>query len=90
MKAFDQLLTALLSTPLFSQSNIGIFILNLNTNHSVLQLLKKFGDNLKGCEFKEDTVDFPLKEITENKVIFEGMIFEKKSTNEMNIYVGIR
>ena len=58
-------------------------------NTLILQL-KHFSDSLKGWEEKDQTIDFPLKEITENKVIFEGMIFEKINTNEMNIYVDIK
>ncbi len=58
-------------------------------NSLVLQL-KHFNSDLKGWETKDETVDFPLKEITSNKVIFEGMIFEKVSDNEMNIYVDIQ
>ncbi|RXJ50297.1 hypothetical protein ESZ48_08935 [Gelidibacter gilvus] len=58
-------------------------------NTLILQL-KHFGNDLKGWEEKDKTIDFPLKEITENKVIFEGMIFEKISANEMNIYVDIK
>jgi len=57
-------------------------------NSLVLQL-KHFGPDLKGWETKDETVDFPLKEITPNKVVFEGMTFEKVSDNEMNIYVDI-
>ncbi|EDP70242.1 hypothetical protein FBALC1_11932 [Flavobacteriales bacterium ALC-1] len=57
-------------------------------NTLILQL-KHFGPDLKGWETKNETVDFPLKEITENKVVFEGMTFEKVSQNEMNIYVDI-
>lgn len=57
-------------------------------NTLILQL-KHFGADLKGWETKDETVDFPLKEITENKVVFEGMTFEKVSENEMNIYVDI-
>ena len=33
---------------------------------------------------------FLKKEITENKVVFEGMSFEKVSKNEMNVYVAIK
>ena len=58
-------------------------------NTLILQL-KHFGPDLKGWENKDETVDFPLKEITENKVVFEGMTFEKISQNEMNIYVDIK
>ena len=57
-------------------------------NTLILQL-KHFNKDLKGWETKDETVDFPLKEITANKVVFEGMYFEKISDNEMNVYVDI-
>ena len=56
---------------------------------SLILQLKHFGEDLKGWETKDETVDFPLKEITETKVVFEGMTFEKVSSNEMNVYVNI-
>ncbi|WP_330444545.1 DUF6265 family protein [Flavivirga abyssicola] len=58
-------------------------------NTLILQL-KHFNNDLKGWETKDETVDFPLKEITKNKVIFEGMSFEKVGDNEMNVYVDIK
>lgn len=58
-------------------------------NSLVLQV-KHFNHDLKGWETKDQTVDFPLKKITTNKVIFEGMTFEKISDNEMNVYVDIK
>ena len=53
-------------------------------------VLKHFGPDLKGWETKDETVDFPLIEITETKVVFEGMTFEKVGDAEMNIYVDIK
>ncbi|WP_439153341.1 DUF6265 family protein [Winogradskyella sp.] len=58
-------------------------------NTLILQL-KHFGPNLKGWETKDETVDFPLIEITKNKVVFEGMSFEKISNTEMNVYVDMK
>ena len=58
--------------------------------NSLILQLKHFGSDLKGWETKDDTVDFPLKEITESKVVFEGMIFEKVSSTEMNVYVDVK
>ena len=58
-------------------------------NTLVLQL-KHFGPDLKGWETKDETVDFPLKEITKNKVVFEGMTFERINDTEMDIYVDIK
>ena len=55
----------------------------------VLQL-KHFDGALKGWETKDETVDFPLRKITANKVIFEGMTFERVSDNEMNVLVDIK
>ncbi|WP_458629269.1 DUF6265 family protein [Winogradskyella sp. PC D3.3] len=57
--------------------------------NTLLLQLKHFRSDLKGWESKDETVDFPLIEITDNKVVFEGMVFEKISENEMNVYVDI-
>ncbi|WP_400079760.1 DUF6265 family protein [Winogradskyella sp. R77965] len=57
-------------------------------NTLILQL-KHFRSDLKGWESKDDTVDFPLIEITKNKAVFEGLTFEKVSDSEMNVYVDI-
>jgi hypothetical protein len=57
--------------------------------NTLMLQLKHFNNDLKGWETKDETVDFPLKQITENKVVFEGMSFEKVSDNEMNVYVDI-
>ena len=57
-------------------------------NTLILQL-KHFDSHLKGWETKNETVDFPLKEITKNRVVFEGMTFEKVNDNEMNVFVDI-
>ena len=58
-------------------------------DNSLILQLKHFGPDLKGWETKDETVDFPLKEITEDKVVFEGMSFEKVSENEMNVFVDV-
>ncbi|MEZ4781920.1 MAG: DUF6265 family protein [Flavobacteriaceae bacterium] len=57
--------------------------------NSLILQLKHFNNDLKGWETKDETVDFPLLEITPNKVTFEGMVFEKVNENEMNVYVDI-
>ena len=57
--------------------------------NSLILQLKHFHNDLKGWETKDETVDFPLIEITQNKVVFEGMTFERISDNEMNVYVDI-
>lgn len=59
-------------------------------NNTLILQLKHFNNDLKGWETKDETVDFPLKEITANKVVFDGMTFERISANEMNVYVDLR
>ncbi len=59
-------------------------------NNTLMLQLKHFHGNLKGWETKDETVDFPLKEITHNKVVFEGMAFEKINENEMIVTVDIK
>ncbi|GAA3581273.1 DUF6265 family protein [Snuella lapsa] len=59
-------------------------------NNTLVLQLKHFGNDLKGWESKDETVDFPLKEITPTKVVFEGMSFEKLGNKEMNVYVDIK
>lgn len=58
--------------------------------NSLILQLKHFNNDLKGWETKDETVDFPLKQITKNKVEFEGMTFEKISPNEMHVHVDIK
>lgn len=57
--------------------------------NTLMLQLKHFNNDLKGWETKDETINFPLKEITATKVIFEGMTFEKISDTEMNVYVDI-
>lgn len=58
--------------------------------NSLILQLKHFGPDLKGWETQEKTIDFNLIKITSDRVVFEGMVFEKISPNEMNVYVDIQ
>ena len=58
-------------------------------NDTLILKLKHFSSNLHGWEVKEETVDFKLVKVTDNKVFFDGMTFEKVSAEEMNVYVVI-
>lgn len=57
-------------------------------NTLILQL-KHFHGNLKGWETKDETVDFKLVKIEDDRVFFEGFTFEKVKEDEINIYVLI-
>ncbi|MDC9723450.1 MAG: DUF6265 family protein [Urechidicola sp.] len=58
-------------------------------NNTLILQLKHFNNDLKGWETKDETVDFPLIEILPNKVVFEGMTFEKTGDNTMSVFVDM-
>ena len=51
--------------------------------------LKHFGNDFKGWEEKDETVDAKLVKVEENRIYFDQFTFEKISNNEINIYVVI-
>jgi len=51
--------------------------------------LKHFHRDLKGWETKDETIDFKLVKIKNDKVFFDGFTFEKDGDDSMNIYVVI-
>lgn len=59
-------------------------------NNTLVLQLKHFNSDLVGWETKEETIDFPLIELTENKAVFEGMIFERISATQMNVSVDLK
>lgn len=58
-------------------------------NNTLILKLKHFHANLKGWEQKDETVDFRLVKVTENKVYFDGFTIERISETEINEYVVI-
>lgn len=56
-------------------------------DETLLMQLKHFGNDFKGWEEKDDTVDFKLVKIEKDIVYFDGMTFEKVSDTEINVYV---
>jgi len=51
--------------------------------------LKHFGDDFKGWEEKDETIDAKLVKVGENRIYFDEFTFEKVSDDEMNIYVVV-
>ena len=51
--------------------------------------LKHFGNDFKGWEEKNETIDAKLVRIEGNRVYFEGFTFEKVNESELAIYVLI-
>lgn len=58
-------------------------------NETLILRLKHFYADLKGWEEKDETHDFKLVKITEDKAYFDGFTFEKVSDNEITLYVRI-
>ena len=61
----------------------------LEEGDTLILKLKHFSSNLHGWEEKDETVDFKLVKVTDDKVYFDGMTFENVSDEEMNVYVLI-
>lgn len=57
--------------------------------NSLILQLKHFNNDLTGWEEKEETVDFPLIAVYPDKVLFEGMTFEKISDKQMTVSVDM-
>lgn len=57
-------------------------------NTLILQL-KHFGDDLKGWEEKDETMDFKLVQMEPDAVHFEGYSFYRKSNDQVDCYVVI-
>ena len=56
-------------------------------NGSLLLKVKHFNRDLTGWEEKDKSVEFRLVKITENKVFFDELTFERISVNQINVYV---
>ncbi|MGB3152269.1 MAG: DUF6265 family protein [Maribacter sp.] len=61
----------------------------LEVDNTLLLQLKHFGDDLKGWEEKNDTVDFKLVKIEGDRLYFDDFTFERISDQEVNLYVVI-
>ena len=61
----------------------------MEIDETLVLRLKHFGNDLKGWEGKDETVDFRLVKVAGNKVYFDGFTIEKISDNEINMYVVV-
>jgi hypothetical protein len=57
---------------------------------SLVLRLKHFSPGLVGWEEKEQSIEFPLLAIQENRVQFDGLTFERISQDEMHILVSVK
>lgn len=58
-------------------------------DQSLILQLKHFNNDLKGWESKDETVDFKLVKLEENKAYFEGFTFEKLDDDHLSLFVVI-
>lgn len=58
-------------------------------DETVILKLKHFHGDLKGWEEKDETVDFPLVKLENDKAYFDGFTFHLISENELVMYVVI-
>jgi hypothetical protein len=77
---------------LIRENNTAFFeILTIVDEDSTLILrLKHFHPNLNGWEEKDETVDFPLVKIEGQTAYFSGMTFQRKSEDELIIYLAFK
>ena len=57
---------------------------------SLILQLKHFNRDLSGWEEKEETVDFKLVRLEENKVFFDNFTFERIDENAINLFVVVK
>ena len=65
------------------------FIVIREIDSTITMQLKHFDNELRGWEEKDKSVTFPLVEISEDAVYFEGLTFKRISPDEMTVYVLI-
>ena len=59
------------------------------TDETLIFQLKHFGNDFKGWEEKDETIDAKLVKIEKDRVYFDDFTFEKVSDSEINVYVVI-
>jgi len=68
---------------------MGKIMVIRETDKSLILQLKHFHNDLKGWEEKDETKDFQLISISDDKVAFEGLYFQRINENEMKVNVII-
>lgn len=58
-------------------------------NGSLILRLKHFNADLHAWEEKDETIDFRLVHVTQDRVYFDGLTFEQVNAHKMNVYVVV-
>ena len=56
---------------------------------TLLLRLKHFNPDLTGWEEKDETVDFPLVAIEEGQAFFDGLTYQRRGPDEMQVYLAM-
>jgi len=56
-------------------------------NNSLIMRIKHFESDLKGWEEKDDSIKFGLLKLSDSKVHFDGLTFERISKHKIKVYV---
>ena len=57
---------------------------------TVLLRLKHFHPDLTGWEEKDETVDFPLVAFDDGQVFFDGLTYQRRGPDEIQVYLAMR
>ena len=57
---------------------------------TVLLRLKHFNADLTGWEEKDETVDFPLVALEKGQAFFDGLTYERRGPDEIQVYLAMR
>ncbi len=66
------------------------FLTIVPSGQSYLLRLKHFHADLKGWEEKDESIEFPLVQVTPTQAIFDGLRFEKIDDDRMKVVVNIK
>jgi len=58
-------------------------------DETVLLRLKHFNSDLTGWEEKDETVDFPLVALEEGQAFFDGLTYQRRGPDEIQVYLAM-
>ena len=58
-------------------------------DETVLLRLKHFNSDLTGWEEKDETVDFPLVALDEDQAWFDGLTYQRRGPDEIQVYLAM-
>lgn len=72
-----------------NQVQLYEFITITEEGNTLIKKLKHFTNSLQGWEDKDEWVSFKLIKVTENRVYFDGLTYEKVNDQHLRIYLSL-